>query len=147
MKDKFLKVAKQAALEAGKVIQKYSGQAYQKNIKHKDVSDFSTDADLEAEEKIVGILTKNFPDHNIIAEESGKKNKGSKYTWVIDPLDGTLTFSLGIPYFTVSIGLLRDNKPFLGVIYNVSFENLYWAQSGKGSFLNGQKISVSQNRY
>lgn len=143
MEEKFLKVAKEVALEAGKVIQKYSGRVNQKNIKNDDASNFSTEADTEAEKVIVKILTKNFPAHNVIAEEGSRSHKNSEYTWVIDPLDGTFTFDRGIPYFTVSIGLLKDNKPILGVINHVSFKNLYWAQYGNGSFLNGKKIHVS----
>lgn len=144
--DKYLEVAKKAAIEAGKIIQKYSGKTYKKDIKHGDLSDFATEADLKAEEAIVGILAQNFPDHNILAEESGKLNKGSKYTWAVDPLDGTITFAHDIPYFTVSIGLLKDNKPFFGIINHVSFGNLYWAQRGKGAFVNGKKISVSNKQ-
>ena len=72
MENDFLKIAKQAAKEAGEIIQKYSSQTYRKNIKYGDVTDFATDADLKAEEKIISILTKDFHDHNIVAEESGK---------------------------------------------------------------------------
>jgi myo-inositol-1(or 4)-monophosphatase len=146
MNDAFLEVAKRAAREAGKIIQKYSTQAYKKDIKHGDLSDFATDADLEAEKKIIEILQKHFPDHNIVAEESGKKNKNSEYTWVIDPLDGTLTFSRGIPFYTISIGLLWNNKPFLGVVNQPALANLYWAEDKKGSFLNGNRISVSNKK-
>lgn len=146
MNEQFLKIAKQAALEAGKIIQKYSGNTYQKNIKHGDLSDFATDADLEAEKKIIEILTKNFPDHNIVAEETGRKDKGSKYTWLIDPMDGTISFAQRIPYYSVSIGLLEDGKPLLGVIYNVSFDHLYWAKIGQGAYLNGKAIHVSQKK-
>lgn len=146
MNKAFLKVAKEAAIEAGKIISKYAGKSLQKNIKGGDESNFVTVADLEAERIIIKILTKAFPEHNIIAEESGKKNKGSKYTWFIDPLDGTFTFDRGIPYFTVSVGLLEDNKPILGVVNHVSFKNLYWAQYGNGSFLNGKRIHVSSKQ-
>ena len=76
--DKFLKVAKEAALEAGKVISKYTGKVRELTVKNDDVSDFATQADIEAEEKIVEILTKNFPKHNIIAEEKARINKDSE---------------------------------------------------------------------
>lgn len=142
----FLQVAKKAALEAGKVIQSYSGKIHQKNVKFGDSSDFATEADTEAEKIIVKILTKNFPSHNIIAEEGSRSHKNSEYTWVIDPLDGTFGFSHGMPYFSVSIGLLKNGKPIMGVINHVSFQNLYWAQNGKGSFLNGKKIHVSSKQ-
>lgn len=144
MNNDFLKVAKQAALEAGKIIQKYSGKEQYKNFKHEDPTDYATEADLEAEKIIVKILTSNFPDHNLIGEEKANINKKSKFTWVVDPLDGTISFGSGIPYFSVLIGLLEENKPILGVIYIVSFKKLYWAQIGQGAFLNGKLIKVSK---
>lgn len=143
MNQDFLKVAKQAALEAEKVIQKYSGKDQLKNIKHEDASDLSTEADLEAEKIIVSLLKQAFPGHNIISEENEKNDKGSEYTWVIDPLDGTFSFLQGIPFFGISIGLLKENKPVLGVISHIGFNNLYWGMEGKGAYLNGEKIKVS----
>ena len=144
MKDDFLKVAKQAALEAGKIISKYFGKKHQFKFKNEDKTDFATQADFESEEKIVEILTKNFPNHNIIAEENARINKNSEYTWVIDPLDGTIAFAAGLPFFSVSIGLLKDKKPILGVINHVSAGDLYFAEESKGAYLNGEKISVSK---
>ncbi|EKD85286.1 MAG: hypothetical protein ACD_38C00051G0001 [uncultured bacterium] len=143
MEDNFLKVAKQAAIEAGKVIRKCSGEDLDLSLKNEDKSNFVTKADLEAEETIVKILTKNFPTHNIIAEENTKIDKGSKYTWVVDPIDGTITFVHGIPYFSVSIGLLENNKPILGAIYIIGFKQMFWATRGRGAYLNGKKINVS----
>lgn len=141
MDEKILKVAKEAALEAGKIIKKY----YQTELELHDkghYTNFATKADLESEQKIIEILTENFPDHNIIAEESGMVNKGSNYTWAIDPIDGTIPFVDGIPVFGVSIGILKDNKPFIGVINMVGTDELYFAMQGRGAFLNGKKIKV-----
>lgn len=146
MNDEFLKVAKEAALEAGKVIQKYSGNFGKKSIKGGDKSNFATIADIEAEKAVVKILTDNFPGHNIIAEEGTEKNKGSEYTWAIDPLDGTISFAAGIPHFTVSIGLTLNSEPVLGVIYHIANGDLYWAQKKKGAFVNNKKIKVSSNK-
>ncbi|MBI2196027.1 inositol monophosphatase [Candidatus Daviesbacteria bacterium] len=144
--DNFLKVAKQAAIEAGKIIQKYSGRSLSLSLKNEDKSDFATYADLESEEKIVEILSKNFPTHNIIAEEKNKINKGSEYTWVVDPLDGTISYAHGLPFFAVSIGLLKSNKPILGVINDVYSQDLYFAQEGLGAYLNGKTIRVSREK-
>lgn len=146
MEDKFLKVAKEAALEAGKVIQKYLGKKTDKKVKHEDVSDFATDADLEAEKVIISILSQNFPTHNIITEEQENIQKGSEYSWVIDPLDGTFSFSHGIPQFSVMIGLLMDNKPILGVINHVPSGDLYWAEQVHGAFVNGYPLHVSATK-
>lgn len=146
MDEQFLKVAKQAALEAGKVIQTYSGDFGKKNIKGGDKSNFATIADIKAEKVVVKILTDNFPSHNIIAEEGTGIKKGSKYTWAIDPLDGTISFAAGVPNFTVSIGLTLNSEPVLGVIYHITKGDLYWAQKGKGAFVNNKKINVSSNK-
>ena len=146
MNDKFLKVAKQAALEAGKIISKYSGNFGEKTIKGGDESNFATKADIEAEKAIISILSKNFPDHNIITEEQENIDRGSEFTWVIDPLDGTFSFAHRFPYFSVSIGLLLENKPIIGVINHISSKDLYYAQKGKGVYLNGKSIQVSKTK-
>lgn len=143
MEDKFLKIAKQAALKAGKVIMSYYGKDHKLIIKT-DHSDFATQADLAAEKVIVEILTKHFPSHNIISEEKVRINNKSNYTWAIDPVDGTVSFVSRMPFFSVSIGLLEGNRPIVGVIYHVAQKDLYWAEKGKGAYLNGKKISVSK---
>jgi len=141
MEDELLKIAKQVAIKAGKIVKKYYLSELTIHSKG-HYANFVTQADLESEQKIIQILTQNFPNHNIIAEESGKQDKGSQYSWAIDPIDGTIPFVDGIPVFGVSIGILKDNKPFIGVIYMVATEELYWAQKGKGTYLNGKKIKV-----
>lgn len=141
--DDFLKVAKEAAFEAGKVISRYSDNKGKIGIKNNDTSDLVTTADLEAEKKIIQIIRENFPDHNIIAEESDKTENNSQFTWVIDPLDGTISFTNNIPSYAVGIGLLKNNSPILGVIYHVSQKRLYWAQINHGAYLNGKKINVT----
>ena len=123
--DQFLKVAKQAALEAGKIIQNYSNKFGEKIIKSGDKSNFVTKADLEAEKVIVKILVDNFPEHSVVAEEGGGGDKKSEFIWMVDPLDGTFTFGQNIPYYTVSIGLLQNGKPIIGVINHVGFKNLW----------------------
>lgn len=141
---KFLEVAKKCALEAGRIIQKYSGKSVKRSIKEEDVSNFSTEADIESEKTIVEIIRKNFPTHNIIAEEKNRINNNSEYTWVIDPLDGTFAFSHSIPQYCVSIGLMKNNTPYLGVIYHLSSGELLWAQTGKGAFLGQKRVTISK---
>lgn len=144
MESNYLKIAKQAAYEAGEIIARHFGGEHQYKFKNEDESDFATQADLEAEQKIIETLTKNFPEHNIISEEKGEIPKGSEYTWVIDPLDGTFSFSIGMPFSAVSIGLLKSGEPILGVVYHVAQKDLYWAEKGKGAYLNDQPIHVSK---
>ena len=143
MDEQFLKVAKEAAIEGGKIVLKY----YQSELDlfgKGHYANFATKADLETEKEIVRVLTKNFPNHNIIAEEGGITDNNSEYSWAIDPIDGTIPFVDGIPVFGVSIGLLKNNQPVLGVINMVATDKLFWAQSGKGAYLNGKKIKVRQ---
>lgn len=142
MEEKFLKVAKQAALEAGDLISNFFGKNITLTLKDGDSSNLVTKADLGSEEIIVKLIKKNFPEHNIIAEEGDRINQNSNFTWVIDPLDGSTSFASGVPNFAVSIGLLKDSQPILGVIYWILQKELYWAEKAKGAYLNGKKISV-----
>ena len=139
----FLKVAKQAAQEAGETILKFSTKGYETEYKGRK-NDYVTEADFAAEKLIIDSIKKSFPDHNIIAEESGEENNNSEYTWVIDPLDGTIAFMTGIPLFAVSIGLLKHNKPYLGVVNVPAIAHFFYAEKGQGAYLNGKKITVSE---
>lgn len=138
---KFLQVAKQAAIEAGKIVKNY----YQSELSLQGkghYTNFATKADVESEAKVREVIESNFPQHNIIGEEGGGVDNKSEYTWAIDPIDGTIPFVDGIPFFGVSVGLLKNNQPFLGVINMVGTEELYWAEEGKGSFRDGEQIHV-----
>lgn len=138
----FLKVAKQAAVEAGKIVAKYGDEEL--HLKQKThANDLVTEADVEAEKVILSIIKKAFPEHNILAEESGSDLKDSEYTWTIDPIDGTIDFISGIPFYGVSVGLLKNKKPFVGVINIVGQNELYWAEKDQGAFVNGKQIQVS----
>lgn len=141
MNDEYLKIAKKAALEAGKIVGKYAQGGLTLHSKG-HYTNFATEADIKAEEKILEIIQTNFPNHNIIAEESGSVKTDSEYTWIIDPIDGTIPFVDGLPTFGISIGVFKNNQPFVGVINMVATNQLYWAQKGKGAFLNGKKIQV-----
>lgn len=141
---KFLEVAKEAAIEAGKIVKKYLQTEHTFHNKG-HFANFATQADLESEAKVIEIIKKNFPGHNIIAEEGGGVDNKSEYTWAIDPIDGTIPFVSGFPVYSVSIGLLKNNQPFLGVINQVGTDEMYWAEKGKGSFVNGQQMNVSIN--
>ena len=138
-----LETAKKLALEAGDKILNLQN-THLKTTKKDNKGDFATEADYEAEKIILSGLKEKFPRHNIISEEIGKKDNKSNYTWIIDPIDGTLAYFSGLPTFGVSIGLLKDKKPYIGVIYLPYFKSLYWAESGKGAYLNGQKIQIGK---
>lgn len=139
---KFLDIAKQAATEAGKIV-----AAYQQKERHftqkTHINDLVTKADVEAEQKILGIIKSTFPKHNILAEESGREDHGSEYTWAIDPIDGTLAFITGMPMYAVSVGLLKNGQPFVGAVNMVGMGQLYFAEKNKGACVNDSQIKVS----
>lgn len=141
----FLQVAKQAAIEAGEIVKKYSTREHHIHDKGQ-LNNFATEADLESEKKIIKILKKAFPDHNIIAEEGGGGDQGSEYTWAIDPIDGTLAFTSGFPSYSVSIGLLKNGRPIVGVINQVGTNEIYSAAKGMGAFVNDIQIKVSDRQ-
>lgn len=137
-----LRVAIAAAKKAGKIHRKY----FRGNITIETKSspfDLLTVADKEAEKVIVSMIKKSFPGHNFIAEEQSYEKTGSEYTWVIDPLDGTNNFACGLPIFCASVALMRSNEVEAGAIYDVMRNELFYAQKGRGAFLNGRRIGVS----
>ncbi len=141
MQATYKQTAIKAAKEAGKIHLKYFGNI--KKIMYKDKTNAVTNADLESEKRIIGIIKKRFPEHSILSEESGATNRKSDYRWLIDPLDGTHNYMHNIPLFGVSIALEFKKKLILGVIYLPCFDDLYVAEKGKGAFLNGKRIKVS----
>jgi len=134
-------------IEAGKagsyILQRYFGKNLKKEKKSSS-SDFRTIADLEAEKAILKILQANFPSVNIHSEESGFLSKESQYTFIVDPLDGTSNFVSGIRYFSVSIGLFKEDKSIASVVINPMSNEVFFAESGKGAFLNGDRIKVNE---
>ncbi|HVC58435.1 MAG TPA: inositol monophosphatase family protein [Candidatus Acidoferrales bacterium] len=136
-------VAIKAAKEAGKTL-KFRFDA-NLEVKAKSKHDIVSNVDVESERKIIQIIKKNFPTHAIQAEESGAQGKISNYRWIVDPLDGTANFVTGNPFFSVSIALTFQGKVILGVVYNPILNQLYYAEKGKGAFLNGNRIVVSKN--
>jgi len=132
-----------AARAGGEIIKQYFGQAL-KTEEKSNAGDLRTLADIESEQTILTVLKSVFPDYNYFAEESGRLDNGSEFTFVIDPLDGTNNFIMGIPDFAVSIGLLHQNESVMGVIYNPILDRVYYAQKGAGAFLNGRQIHVNE---
>lgn len=131
-----------AAHAGGDIVRSYFGQALE--VEQKTIAgDLRTKADVGSEQAILAVLRQKYSTVNIYAEESGWVDNGSEYTFVIDPLDGTNNFVLGMPDFAISIGLLKNDVAILGVIYNPILNNIYSAEKGKGAFLNGKKIHVN----
>lgn len=130
--------------EAGEIAKKY----YLQGVKHKIKSspgDLLTIADLKVEKFLIESILKKFPEHGIISEESAPRNPGAKYVWVIDPIDGTRNFAKKIPFWCNMVGVCKDGKPWIGAIYDPLHDELYYAEKGKGAFLNGKKIKVGKH--
>ncbi|MFL3008025.1 MAG: 3'(2'),5'-bisphosphate nucleotidase CysQ [Candidatus Neomarinimicrobiota bacterium] len=138
-----LKITIKAAKEAGDVILKYYKSKYE--IKDKSYHNPVTTADKEADETIKKILMTNFPDYGWLSEETVDSSERllKEKVWVVDPLDGTKEFIEGIPNFVVSIGLVKDGNPILGILYNPVTKELFSASKGEGAFLNNERISCS----
>lgn len=139
-----LNMAVRAARAAGKVILQGYEQLDRVQTEVKAANDFVTNIDKEAEQAIIEVLLKAYPDHGIVAEESGiSGNKNSDYVWIIDPLDGTTNFVRGIPHFSVSIALKVKGRLEQGVVYDPIREELFSASRGAGAQLNDKRIRVS----
>jgi len=136
-------VAERAAKEAGCAIMALYGKDYR--IEEKGKGDPVTTADLEANLKIREIILGRYPEDGWLSEEDkdSPKRLKSKRVWVVDPIDGTKEFIEGIPQFAVSIALVVDGRPVLGVVYNPAGERLFQAIRGEGATLNHQPLRVS----
>ncbi len=142
MKSKELNVMIKAAKSAGKILLSYYGKTRPQEKVDKSIV---TEADIESEEKIREILQSHYPDYAILGEELGHKQTGSEFIWAVDPLDGTTNYSMRIPLFSISIALAHKGIPIKGVVYCPFVDELFCAEKGKGAFLNGKKIKVSEN--
>lgn len=139
-----LDIATEAALTAGVILQDYRGKLT--NIEEKGrPGDLVTIADKTAEAAILEVLDRHVPDHGILAEESGQYGDiNNDYQWAIDPLDGTTNYAHQYPFFAVSIGLLFNGQPTVGVIYDPSHDDLFRAAKGLGATCNRRPIHVSK---
>lgn len=142
--DTMLHTAIYAAREAGTILLHHLGALREIEIKHDQEFNLVTEADRNAELRIVDILLTSFPDHGILGEEGGTRNTSSAYTWLIDPLDGTTNYTHAFPIFSISIALEFNGELQLGVIYDPIRDEMFSAQRGKGAFLNGRRIRVSE---
>jgi myo-inositol-1(or 4)-monophosphatase len=109
-------------------------------VQKESQSSIVTEADLESERVIIGLIREKYPEHNIISEEQGFIDNRSEFTWIIDPLDGTSNFSAGIPWFGVLIALFKGNEPFMGGAYLPVQDLLYFAGKGKTVLRNGEPL-------
>ena len=116
-----------------------------KEVSYKGRADIVTDVDLAAEKAILGLLREEYPDFGILSEESEPIRTGSDYTWVVDPLDGTRNYANGVPHFCTVVGLAREDEVVVGITYDPVRQELFTAEAGKGAYLNGTPISVTES--
>jgi len=138
------KVLLLAANQASKVLLNHFGK--KEAFKEKPNKSLVGIADTEANKAIIKIIKKNFPNHGILSEETGLDDKKSDYQWIIDPLDGTHNFLRGIPFFGTSIALEYKKELVLGVMQFPVLRLAAVAEKGKGAFLNGKKLKVSDKK-
>lgn len=138
--DIWLTAAEEIAVNAGDLVKKIAADGPE--VRHKGPVDLVTEADLRAERYIIDELKKRFPDHAILAEESGGQ-RGDGPLWAIDPIDGTTNYAHGFPVYAVSIGLFIEERPVAGVVYDPNLNELFAAVKGDGATMNSRPIHVS----
>ncbi|PKN17910.1 MAG: inositol monophosphatase [Deltaproteobacteria bacterium HGW-Deltaproteobacteria-6] len=137
----FMDFAQKMAREAGKLLASKLTEQHQ--VHYKGTIDLVTEADKMSEELILTEISRLYPDHGILSEESAVKNEQAKMRWIIDPLDGTTNYAHGFPFFCVSIALEKEGAVVLGVIYDPVRDELFAASRACGAYLNGKKLRVS----
>jgi len=139
-------VAVKAARNASKIIMRSFDRLNRLKIMEKGFNDFVSEADQLAEQEIINTIHDLYPKHAILGEESGESGGSSdnEYTWIIDPIDGTVNYIHGYPHFSISIAVQYRNKTQCGVIYDLIAQEMYTAEQGGGAFCNNKRIRVSQ---
>lgn len=137
-----LSVAIEAAKAAGEISRRY----FRGNFRVTTKEDLTpvTQADIECEEAIREIILSRFPDHGFFGEETGRTRADADNLWLVDPIDGTKAFVRQYPFFSTQIALMRKGEIVLGVSAGTMFDELAWAERGKGAWLNGERLAVSK---
>lgn len=129
--------------ESGKILKEYIDKDFA--VESKDViSNLVTEVDTRSEAKIIEVIRNEFPTHNILSEEIGALESTADVRWIIDPIDGTINYAHGIPICCVSIGIESAGEIVMGGIYNPFGNEMFFAEKGKGSFMNDKRIQVSK---
>jgi len=139
-----LNIAVRAARRAGSIINRAALDGGGLEVRSKRMNDFVTKVDHASEEAIIEIVRRAYPDHAVLAEESGNTAGSAEYQWIIDPLDGTTNFIHGFPQYCVSIAIRHRDALSHGVIYDPLKNELFTASKGRGAFLNDRRVRVSK---
>jgi len=140
-----LNIAIRAARRAGEVIVRSLNRLESLTITSKGRNDFVSEVDRNAEQEIIGIIRRHYPDHAVLAEESGRSGENDT-VWIIDPLDGTTNFLHGFPTFAVSIACQQKGRLEHGVVYDPMRQELFTATRGAGAHLENHRMRVSKQR-
>lgn len=132
------------AIEAGRILKEGFGAEHQ--VLMKSARDLVTEMDHKAEDYLLGEIRARYPGHAIFTEESGELSGDKANAWYIDPMDGTVNYAHGMPIFSVSIAYALNGIPVMGVIYDPMRDELFFAEKGKGAFLNEKPIYISQKK-
>ena len=139
-----LNVMIKAGIKASKILIRDFGEIEKLQVSKKSPKDFVTNSDLRVEKIILDELEKARPTYSFISEEKGiKKNKDTKNTWIIDPIDGTVNFLHGVPHFAISIALKTNDEIVSGLIYDPIKDEMFFAEKNNGAYYNNQRIRVS----
>jgi myo-inositol-1(or 4)-monophosphatase len=133
------------AREAGALLKDFFSRHI--GYEYKGDVDLVTEADRNSEKLIIERIRAQFPDHDIMGEEGGRRETGSAFRWYVDPLDGTTNFAHGFPVFCVSLGLEHKGELIAGVIYDPTRDELFAAEKGSGAYLNGARMQVSKTKH
>ena len=112
-------------------------------VSKKGEIDLVTEVDVECERMCRAIIAERFPDHDVLAEEMDVRDRGSRFRWIFDPLDGTTNYAHGLPIYCASLGLEIDGRREVAAIYDPTRRELFTAERGEGAYLNGQRLEVS----
>ncbi|MDC1077749.1 inositol monophosphatase [Candidatus Pelagibacter sp.] len=141
---KRMQIGIKAARSAGKILELYFGRIKELKVKNNTPRDIFSKVDLMAEKEIYKTIIKKFKKDSYYGEETGiVKNKGV-FKWVVDPLDGTVNYTHGIPIYSVSIALFYKNTCVVGIIYNSKTDEMFYASLNNGAYLNGIKLKISK---
>lgn len=132
------------AVQAGAAQLQYFFNGQFKISNKEGINNLVTEADHASEKAIIAIIKQDFPQHFILSEETGELRSESNIKWIIDPIDGTVNFANGIPLCCISIGIEKDGEMIMGAVYNPFMNEFFFAEKGKGAFLNELMIRVSE---
>jgi len=139
-----LNIAVRAARNAGDIIVRQSTRIDELTITSKERNDYVSEVDRQAENEIMAVIRKAYPEHGILAEESGQHGNNDEFLWIIDPLDGTTNFLHGFPQYAVSIALQHRGRLEQAVIYDPMRQELFTASRGSGALMDNRRIRVSK---